>query len=147
MKFARSSKLLASLLLVALLLTSVGVLFGYAWCVGIDGHVDASYATASRCCADDAVLGVAHRYTAPSISRSSSNPCGVCLDFTVQQCEAVFSKRAKRLSTASFAPSSTNDSNSSAMLSLRLRAGKVLPQLPLRIAQTLLALRTVVLLD
>jgi len=146
MKFTRSSKLVTSLLLAAFLVTSVGALLGYVWCVGDDGHVEVIYTTGNDCCDDDQVRGTANHYDGSSISQSNSDHCGSCLDFAAQQCEAVFFKRIKRASVAPVEPLSPNNSHPSAMQSIKQVAGFVLPQAPSGIAQAIVFHRTVVLL-
>jgi len=146
MKFTRSSKLVTSLLLTAFLVTSVGALLGYVWCVGDDGHVEVTYTAGSDCCADGEVQRTAKHYSGPSISQANSDHCGSCLDFAAQQGEAVFLKRIKRTSVAPVEPLSLANSHPSAMHSIKLVAGSILPQpLPV-VAQAILFHRTVVLL-
>ncbi len=147
MKFVCSSKLVISLLLVAFLMTSVGTLLGYAWCVGDDGHVEVSYATGSGCCDDDQELNTGSQYDTPSLSQASGAHCGLCLDFTAQQSDAVFFKRFKRTLTAPVEVLSSNYSSLSVIYSTKLVADAHLPQPPPWIAQTILAHRTVVLLN
>ncbi|MCK4507463.1 MAG: hypothetical protein KAU27_02910 [Desulfuromonadales bacterium] len=147
MKFTRSAKIVTFLLLAVFLLTSAGNLLGYAWCVGDDGHVEVSYATGRDCCDDGQEQGATEQYDVPTISQASGDSCGLCLDFSTQQCEAVFFKRIKRTSTASLVPLSANNSLPSAMQSVKLVAAVPLPQPPLRVAQAILSQRTVVLLN
>ncbi len=146
MKFNLSSKFVTSLLLAAFLVTSVGALLGYVWCVGDDGHVDVSYAAGNDCCAGDEGSGTANHYVGPSISQADSDHCGSCLDFAVQQCEAVFLKRIKRTTVAPLEPLSPKNSHPGAMQSIKLVAGSFLPQPPPGVAQAILFHRTVVLL-
>ena len=146
MKFNKSAKLVTSLLLAAFLVTSVGALLGYVWCVGDDGHVEVSYTTGTNCCDDDQVHGTAKHYDELSISQSNSDHCGSCLDFAAQQCEAVFLKRIKRTTVAPIEPLSPNNSHPAVMQSLKLVAGSFLPQPPPGVAQAILFHRTVVLL-
>ncbi len=147
MKFFYPSKLLTSLLLVAFLSTSMGTLLGYAWCVGDDGHVEVSYTTGAGCCADDLDGATVDRYDAPSLSQANAKGCGLCLDFSAQQSEGVVFKRIKRTSTASLGVLSANSSSAKTMQNTKLVAVDLMPQPPPRIAQTLLAHRTVVLLN
>ena len=147
MKSTCLSKLVTILLLAAFLVTSVGSLFGYAWCVGDDGHVEVSYATGNGCCDDDRKQGAANQYDVPSVSRSSGDHCGLCLDFSAQQSEAVFFKRVKRTSMVSVEALPQISSIPNIIQSIQLVADNAVSQLPPRIAQTILAHRTVVLLN
>lgn len=147
MKFNRSSKLVTSLLLTAFLVTSVGALLGYVWCVGDDGHVEVSYTSGNDCCGDDHVHSSTKRYDGPSISQNSADHCGSCLDFSAQQCEAVFLKRLKRTSLVSLEPLSPNKSLPSAMQSVKLIAANHFRHPSQRVAQAILFHRTVVLLS
>ena len=145
MKFNSSSKFVTSLLLATFLVTSVGALLGYVWCVGDDGHVEVTYTVGGDCCADGEEQGTANHYDGPSITQASGDHCGSCLDFSAQQCEAVFFKRIKRTSLVSLDPVSPNNSLPSTMQSIKLVAS-LLPQPPPGVAQTILFHRTVVLL-
>lgn len=147
MKFNRSSKLVTCLLLTAFLATSVVALLGYVWCVGDDGHVEVNYTAGIDCCGDSHVQSTADQYDGPSISQASAEHCGSCLDFSAQQCEAVFFKRIKRSSLVSLEPLSPNNSLPSAMQSVKLVAANHFRQPSLRIAQAILFHRTVVLLS
>lgn len=147
MKLMKFSKITALLLLTAFLVTSTGNVFGYAWCVGDDGHVEVSYAKADACCATDSE----NRYDDSSngivISRFDGEGCGLCLDFSALKSEAVFFKRLKRASTVFLSPFSPDSSPAAAIQSVNLLVGNpVTPPLP-RISQTILAHRTVVLLN
>lgn len=142
-----SSKLMVSLLLVAFLSTSMGTVFGYAWCVGDDGHVEVSYATGDVCCGEGLEGSIVDRFDASSTSQINSNGCGSCLDFSAQHNEGVFFKRIKRVSTSTPGVLSVNSLSAKTMQSARLAVANSMPQPPPRIAQTLLAHRTVVLLN
>jgi len=147
MKFNRSSKLVSSLLLAAFLVTSVGVLLGYVWCVGDDGHVEVNYTAGTDCCADGHVKRPADQYDGPIISEANTDHCGSCLDFSAQQSEAVFFKRIKRNSLVSLEPLSLDNSLPSAMQSVKLAAANHSRQPSLRIAQAIIFHRTIVLLS
>ena len=147
MKFNRSSKLVTSLLITAFLVTSVGALLGYVWCVGDDGHVEVSYTAGNDCCGDDHVQSSTKRYDGPSISQASTDHCGSCLDFSAQQCGAVFFKRIKRTSRVSLEPLSPNNSLPSARQSAKLVTANRFRYPSQRIAQAILFHRTVVLLS
>jgi hypothetical protein len=147
MKFNRSSILVTSLLLTAFLTTSIGALLGYVWCVGDDGHVEVNYTVGNDCCDNGHVQIPADQYDGPTISQANVDHCGSCLDFSAQQCEAVFLKRLKRSSQVSPEPLSPNNSLPSAMQSVKLVAVNHSRQPSLRIAQTILFHRTVVLLS
>ena len=80
MKLTMSSNIVAFLLLAAFLVTSTGNAFGYAWCVGDDGHVEVSYATGGACCVADSVNSNSDYYDINVISRFDGEGCGLCLD-------------------------------------------------------------------
>jgi hypothetical protein len=147
MKFNRSSKLMTSLLLTAFLVTSVGAIMGYVWCLGDDGHVEVNYTVGNDCCDDGHVRSPAEHYDGPTISQANTDHCGSCLDFSAQNYEAVFFKRLKRTSPVSLEPLSPNNSLTSAMQSVRLATVNHSRQPSLRIAQAILFQRTVVLLS
>ena len=147
MKFTRSSKLVTSLLLAVFLVTSVGVLLGYVWCVGDDGHVEVSYTAGNDCCGDDHVRSSSKQYDGLSISQNSVDHCGSCLDFSAQQYEAVFFKRLKRTSLVSLELLLPSNSLPSAMQSVKLVATNHFRHPSQRIAQAILFHRSVVLLS
>ena len=129
--------------MVTFLLVSTGSVFGYSWCLGDDGHVEVSYARGSGCC--DVDLQARHtRATVSNVSSKRAETCGSCLDFSVQQGDAVFFKRVKRssmpavatLSASVFSPGLTRDP---------LQVAPLASFAP-RLSQTILAHRTVVLL-
>ena len=120
---------------------------GYVWCVGDDGHVEVNYTAGNDCCDDGHVQSPADQYDGPSISQANVDHCGACLDFSAQQCEAVFFKRLKRSSLVSLEPLSPNHSHPCAMHSVKLVAVNHSRQPSLYIAQAILFHRTVVLLS
>lgn len=147
MRLLRPSRIVTVLLLSAFLLTSTGNAFGYAWCVGGDGHVEVNYVNDEECCVgDDSARGLKSSGVI-EISQFDGKPCGLCLDFSAQQGEAVFFKRLKRTSTISIASFSPGCPPSTAIkVAIRSAAG-VAPQALPRISSDILAHRTVVLLN
>jgi hypothetical protein len=139
------SKLVTCLFLTVFLVVSVGSVFGYAWCVGDDGHVEVSYASSRGCCDDDLKSHTADRDVVLGLSQSGGESCGLCLDFSVQY-DAVFFKRVKRDLTIPVAalPSNVLFPNT-VEGSQRVVDNLVLH--PPRVSQTILTLRTVVLLN
>lgn len=141
-----SSKLATFLLLTTFLVASVGTVFGYSWCVGVDGHVEVSYVKDSGCCVNDTESRPADKYSVPGVSQLNGDSCGLCLDFTAQQYDAVFLKRVKRLSTVSVETLPANLVPPGVKQSSQLIQGRLV-SLPPRVSQTILAHRTVVLLS
>ena len=127
------------------LVAGSGTLFGYAWCFGDDGHVDVSYSNGGGCCDEGLEKRTADRYAVPTLSQLSTDSCGSCLDISAQQRGAVFFKRLKQVSTPSVATLSANS------FSLKKVQGALwvarLTSLSPRVSPTLLAHRTVVLLN
>lgn len=142
-----SSKLVTSLLLTFFLVMSTGTLVGYAWCLGDDGHVEVSYATGDNCCGDGQESGDSDNYTTPSLIQPNGDDCGLCLDFSARQSEAVFTKRVKRASTPSIETLTPNNTHLQIALSSPKTANAFTVQAVPRIAQAILAHRTVVLLN
>jgi hypothetical protein len=147
MKQIFSSKLVTALLLTAFIVASVGTVFGYAWCIGDDGHVEVSYAKNIGCCVDELDSHTADRYDVPTISMPNGDSCGLCLDFSVQQYDAVFFKRIKKFSTLSVAALPSHILSAKAVQRDSLVAGNLASQPPPRVSQAILAHRTVVLLN
>jgi hypothetical protein len=146
MRLISFPKFVALLLLPAFLIASAGDMLSYAWCLGDDGHVEINYVTSNGCC--DSNLETSHivRPNVSTLHQSSNNHCGSCLDFSAQPNEAVFSKRLKRISSGSIAITSNGFPPISAQ-DAKLVVGNLASQTPTRISQTILAHRTVVLLN
>lgn len=145
MKSSGSTKIMILLLLVIFLLTSMGT-FGYAWCVGDDGHVEVNYAAATGCCNQDQSPYSGGQSGSPGLSRAGADYCGLCLDFDAQKYEAVFFKRIKKSAVLSLEPLTKGASYPNAISNSGLVA-KMSPQQQFRVAQIILALRTIVLLN
>lgn len=145
MRYCCYSKLVACLLLATFLVAGAGSLFGYAWCFGDDGHVDVSFTRNVNCCNEALEKRSANRDVLPNISQRSADSCGSCLDVSTQQRGAVTFKRLKQVSTPSVAASVTSSfSHKKAhgtAWSVRLASRS------LRVSPTILAQRTVVLLN
>ena len=133
------------LLLATFLVAGAGTLFGYAWCFGDDGHVEVNYTKGVSCCSEDLENRSADRYVTATISQSSGDFCGSCLDVSTQQCGAVFLKRLKRASTASVAILTANFFSPKRVQGSPWVA-RLTPLSP-RVSPTILAHRTVVLLN
>ena len=141
-----SLKLVTCLLLAVFLVASLGTALGYAWCVGSDGHVEVSYANDSNCCVEDLKSQSVNRYDAPTVSHGSGESCSLCLDFTAQQYDAVFFKRVKITPVTAVAPLPLDVFPSKVSQGARLVASLDL-QSPPRVSKTILAHRTIVLLN
>ena len=147
MKLLISSKIVTFLLLSVFLFAGTGNAFGYAWCVGDDGHVEVNYISGGDCCADDSSNRDVDRYDVTAISHSDGEHCGLCLDSSAKPSEAIFLKRLKRTSTVSIATVSLNNFPSPVLKGSKLLAGnRATLSLP-RVSQAILAHRTVVLLN
>lgn len=138
-------KRMIPILLIAFLASSFGDVFGYAWCVGDDGHVGIDYVTDKNCCADEYINDRVIRSDVPAISHPYGEHCGTCLDFPAQQGEAVFFKRLKRTSPAFVDAVTAKGFSQIPTQKLRLVGGRLMPLSQPRMSQTILAHRTVVL--
>jgi len=147
MRLISFSKIAAFLLLPAFLIASAGDMLGYAWCLGEDGHVEINYVTSNGCCDSNFENSHSARPDVATLHQSSDNHCGSCLDFSTQPNEAVFSKRLKRTSSGSINAISSNSFPSISAQNAKLVVGNLASQPPPRISQTILAHRTVVLLN
>jgi hypothetical protein len=145
MKYRHCSKLVTYLLVTTFLVASAGTVFGYAWCFGDDGHVDVSYSNGGGCCDEGLEKRTADRYAVPTIGQLSGDSCGSCLDVTVQQTGAVLFKPLKRVSTPSFATLIENIFSPKMIQGAPWGASLI--SLSPRVSPTILAHRTVVLLN
>jgi len=146
MKQTYPSKLVTCLLMAVFFAASLGTASGYAWCVGEDGHVGVSYSNNSGCCIDDQKSRFVNSYDSPTVSHAKDASCGLCRDFTLQQYDAVFFKRVKRTSGTSVSPFASNVLPANGGQKTQLVAGLTF-QPPPRISKTILAHRTIVLLN
>jgi hypothetical protein len=141
------SKTAILLLLPVFLIASVGGAFGYTWCFGDDGHVEVKYVTLDGCCDGDLVNSDVARYDVPTIHQPDDDHCGSCLDFSTQQNEIAFFKRLKRTPSVSTKVIAPNGFSPILADNAKLVVGHLMSQPPLRTSQTILAHRTVVLLN
>jgi hypothetical protein len=141
------TQIIGFLLLPTFLFLSVGTAPGYAWCFGDDGHTAIEEATVAGCTDGQDELGEAVGYDTPTLHNSEGEHCGSCLDFALQQSEAYFSKRFNKALTAPIEVKSLNDFTFAFAQSTKLVSGNLASQPPPRISQTILAHRTVVLLN
>jgi len=147
MRLISFSKIAALLLLPVFLIASTGDMLGYAWCLGDDGHVEVKYATVDGCCDSGFVNSHTVRPDVAVLHRSGDDHCGPCLDFAGNQSDAVFSKRLKRIPSSPINAIISNSFPSTAAQNANLVARNLASQPPPRISQTILAHRTVVLLN
>jgi len=147
MKLITSCKIMVLLLLLAFLTTSVGNVFGYAWCVGDDGHVGIDSVAGKGCRIDVCKSDYTDKkYDVFAISQASEY-CSQCLDFSALQTEAVFFKRLKRIPTVFKVAVNPNSFPAIAVQNVKMVAGNLMLESQPRISQTILAHRTVVLLN
>ena len=147
MRLISFSKIAVFLLLPVFLIASASDMLGYAWCLGDDGHVEIKYATSNSCCDSNFENSHSIRPDVATLHQSSNDHCGSCLDFSAQPNEAVFSKRLKRVSSGSINAITSNSFPSISAQNTKLVVGNLASQPPPRISQTILAHRTVVLLN
>jgi len=141
------SKITILLLLPLFLLTSVNSAMGYSWCFGADGHVDVKYTTNDNCCSGDLETGPGHDREGSLGVQLRNEQCGPCLDLPAQQGEAVFLKRLKKAPTLSLSAFTPVSYDVSFKQIANLIVGNLASHPPQRVSQTILALRTVVLLN
>lgn len=139
------SRILVAVLLPVFLLTCVGSAFGFAWCIGEDGHVEIERVAGNGCGDDDFESKGVVSHKTPTIQYPSYDHCGPCLDLSMQN--NIFT--AKRLTKITSTPSDViilNGFLETSIQSIKLVVGNLAPQPPPRISQSILAHRTIVLL-
>jgi hypothetical protein len=130
--------------LFALLATSVGNTFGFAWCLGDDGLSRIEKATPNGCadrkygCADVEPSGIS------SIIKTDDSHCSPCSDLLIKQGSAIVSKRDAKTFKAALVARSP-------IAFVPVSAQQTVKSLPvtraLWVSQAILAHRTVVLLN
>lgn len=135
---------LVLLLLSVFLITNVGNAIGYAWCFGDDGHSRIEQASFYGCADKEAGCSASLRYGSDSLSKAEPAHCSPCSDLLIEGDNAVVSKRiikdAKVVLEAE--PLSV-----SPLVSYEQQANLKYISHPPRVAQTIRAHRTVVLLN
>ena len=144
----KSKKIIALLLLSAFLATStVGNVFGCTECAGGERSQRVNTTVEKCCCTDDLINSHDDNHDAPTIHQLGDEQQGSCSDCSAQQGSTVFSKRTKRIPTAATIATISNDLPLTAATSVKLVVSNLAPKLPTKTSQTLLAHRTVVLLN
>jgi len=140
------TRIIVLLLLPAFILTSASEVLGFAWCVGNDGHVEFERGTRHNCGDENFTDENFGRNDARIILGTNYECCGPCLDLSIQN-EAYIIKRLKKTSVAPSDAISQNVFPRNTIQSTKLLVGNLITQQPSRISQTILAHRTVVLLN
>lgn len=140
-------KIIGLLLIPAFLVASIGSVPGYAWCFGEDGHKDFKKTAIVGCSDGQNETKDVVKYDTPSIYSSDDECCDSCFHFSAQQGEIVFSKQYKKPLQTTADEISLNVFSQSFAQSVKLVATNLASQPPPRISQTILAHRTVVLLN
>ena len=141
------TQIMATFLLPAFFLASIGSAPAYAWCFGEKIHLEIEEKKISGYVDHQKESKEAAKYDIPSFYSSDDKHCGTCFHFSAQKNEAIFSKKLEKL------PNVTEDvTNPYVLAHVITRKGDLVavnlaPQPPPRISQTLLAHRTVVLLN
>ena len=140
------TRIIVLLLLPAFILTSASEVFGFSWCVGNDGHFELERGTGHDCDDENFVNENFGKNVAPIIPGTSYECCGPCLDLSIPN-EAYIVKRLKKVSVAPNDAISLNIFPRNTIQIAKLLVGNLITQHPPRISQTILAHRTVVLLN
>ena len=141
-------KTIALLLLSAFLATSTaGNVFGCTECVGSESSQRVSATVETCCCTDDLINNYDGSHDAPAIHQLGDEQQGSCSDCSTQQGSTVFSKRTKRIPTSATIATISKGFPLTAATSVKLVFGNLAPKPPTKTSQTLLAHRTVVLLN
>ena len=141
------TQIVGLLLIPAFLIVSIGSVPGYAWCFGEDGHSEIEEATIAGCSDNQFEPKEFIKYDTPTLHGSENEHCGPCLDFSAQQSETVFSKRLKKILQTPVDTIKQDVSPQNFSQTVKLIAVNLASQPPPRISQTILAHRTVVLLN
>lgn len=140
------TRIIVLLLLPAFILTSASEVLGFAWCVGNDGHVEFERDTRHDCGDENFANENLGRNAAPVIFGTSYDCCGPCLDLSIQN-EACIVKRLKKTSAAPSDAICLNVFPRNTIQTAKRLVNNFITQQPPRISQTILAHRTVVLLN
>ena len=141
-------KTVALLLLSAFLATSTaGNVFGCTECAGDKRSQSVNGPEDKECGTDELIYNHDDSHDVPALHQFGDEQHGSCLDCFTEQSSTVFSKRTKRIPNTATVPTITSGFPLTASTSVKLVVGYLTPQPPTRTSQTLLAHRTVVLLN
>jgi hypothetical protein len=141
-------KTVALLILSAFLATiPAGNVLGCTECVGCESSQRVNALADKECGADERIYDHDDSHDVPAIDQFGDEQHGSCPDCSISQGSTVFSKRTKRIPTAATVPVILKDFSLTSATSIKLVVGNLAPQPPTKTSQTLLAHRTVVLLN
>lgn len=145
-------KIVALLILLAFLATSTaGNVFGCTVCaVGESSqrvNTSGDKGCCTDCCTDDRMNDHDDSYEVPAIHQPSDEQHGSCLNCFTQRDSEVLSKRIKRIPATAIAAITSNVFPLNSAASVKRVVGILAPQPPTKTSQTILAHRTVVLLN
>ncbi|MEJ2475781.1 MAG: hypothetical protein P8Y74_18145 [Desulfobacterales bacterium] len=144
MKILSFSPMAARLCLLIILVALVGDSYAFAWCRGDDGHIRLEQASVMGCIDKDALSSSA-RGQFEVAAFAADRYCGPCADYYIDADDILFTKRSNRLNKLAKAFVDTQKPQAAWPSRGQLRSVGSL-QHPPGANQTLLALRTVVLL-
>ena len=141
-------KIIALLLISVFLATSTAAnVFGCTECAGGERSQRVNTTVEKCCCTDDLISNHDDSHDAPAIHQLGDEQQGSCSDCSTQQGSTVFSKRTKRIPAAATIAAISKEFPLTAATSVKLVVGNLAPKPPTKTSQTLLAHRTVVLLN
>ena len=143
--FRVSSRLNGLILLLTFVLTTVGSVPGFAWCIGEDGHFEIEYIATGDF--GGGVTGSSGNMTGESSIQIDEDHCGPCLDFIFQSHEAMSANRPHHKTSKSHDVFALKIFPSITCQTVKLVVGNLVPQPPPRISQAILEHRTIVLLN
>lgn len=144
MKIRTLYKIVALLLLATLLAANAAAAVDDIWCVGNDGHLTVKSASDEACCAERFDAGQNRQKDLPTL-RATGNACGPCLDIFRKKVDVTLLKRSAKVSFP--CPGMITVPTQSRGFQQDLAPGTPPHDFPKRVSQTLLAHRTVVLLN
>lgn len=145
LKFQKTVALI--LLSVFLAVSTAGNVFGCSECVDGERSQRVYTSVPKCCCTDDLRISHGDNHDVSVFYQFGDEHQGSCLDCSTPQDSSVFSKRAKRISAFATIATISNYSPLTAAKDIRRVVGNFPPQPLTRTSQTLLAHRTVVLLN
>lgn len=138
------------ILSVFLVVSTAGNVFACTVCVDVEksqGVNNSVYPVYKECCTENLINNHDDSPDVLAIHQLDDEQHGLCPDCSTHKVSAVFSKRAKRISTAATITAISNYFPLIAAKGVKLVVGNLAPQPLTRTSQTLLAHRTVVLLN
>ena len=142
--FQICNKITRSLFLITFVLTTLGSVPGFAWCIGEDGHFEIEFVTPIK--HDNSTTGSSNNISKVPFAHIDNDHHGPCLDLYLHSQEVLSTNKHHSKDNKSPKSYAFNAPPSIASKTSSLIVGNLISQPPPRIVKAILKHRTIVLL-